>query len=172
MKVLNAYKWVPFIYPEVHFTFPHPSCPSQATKVKKKKVFRDTWWLQSYPRVAWLASWAFSKKKKKETYAIRINEYWDLCSWKCRIQRVKKKLRASHSFSVTIPFIFTSKWWILGHIWIVFAAGFCFSRRLFDMQKLMIQSWCWNEFKFLHAWLRKTTLNFKSLHFTFKPGAH
>ena len=111
-------------------------------------------------------------KKKKETYAIRINEYWDLCSWKCRIQRVKKKLRASHGFSVTIPFIFTSKWWILGHIWIVFAAGFCFSRRLFDMQKLMIQSWCWNEFKFLHAWLRKTTLNFKSLHFTFKPGAH
>ena len=115
---------------------------------------------------------SFFKKKKKETYAIRINEYWDLCSWKCRIQRVKKKLRASHGFSVTIPFIFTSKRWILGHIWIVFAAGFCFSRRLFDMQKLMIQSWCWNEFKFLHAWLRKTTLNFKSLHFTFKPGAH
>ena len=156
------------------YTLPSPTPPvlPRLRRWRKKKRFSVT--RDGYKVIRELRDWLreLFQKKKKETYAIRINEYWDLCSWKCRIQRVKKKLRASHGFSVTIPFIFTSKWWILGHIWIVFAAGFCFSRRLFDMQKLMIQSWCWNEFKFLHAWLRKTTLNFKSLHFTFKPGAH
>ena len=47
-----------------------------------------------------------SKKKRQATCAIRINESWNLCWWKCRIQRVEKKFQVSHGFIVTIPFTF------------------------------------------------------------------
>ena len=67
MKVLNAYKWVPFIYPEVHFTFPHPSCPSQATKKKIRfSVTRD-----GYKVIRELRDWLrelFQKKKRNLRY--------------------------------------------------------------------------------------------------------